>query len=57
MITLTQLNQADVRQVSQFKPKRDERNRLVEKLLDFLKVHISGFQHIQSFDVLKSVFE
>ncbi len=57
MITLTQLNQADVRQVSQFKPKRDERNRLVEKLLDFLKVHIPGFQHIQSFDVLKYVFE
>ncbi len=57
MTSLIHLSQVDVRGATLFKPGREERNHILEKLLDFLKIHISGFRDIHSFEVLKTVFE
>lgn len=54
---LNMLNHLEVRQVSSMHLPRNERNRLLDLLLEYLRIHISGFQTLQSLAVLKTVFE
>lgn len=53
MVTLARMNYSTMHL---FKMSHNDRNRIVDVLLDFYRLHIPGFPEIKSLDILKQLF-